>query len=272
MHDKHDVHPARQQRVDMTTQASPHIVGLYRYPVKGLTPQALQSVDLDVGATMPFDRAFAIENGPGRFDPAAPRHLPKVAFLMLMRDERLATLQTSFDDASQTLSILRDGKQVAKGQLTSPIGRQMIEQFLAAYMKSSLRGAPKIVHAAGHSFSDVASKCLHIVNLASLRELERVAGRTLDPLRFRPNVVVDGVPAWEEFCWLDRDLELGGAKIAAFARTQRCDATNVDPHSAQRDMAIPQILQRTWGHSDFGVYAKIVAAGKVARGDTIVVA
>ena len=74
-----------------------------------------------------------------------------------------------------------------------------IEQFMAAYMKTGLRGAPKIVRAAGHSFSDVAAKCVHIVNLASLRELERAAGRPVDPLRFRANIYIDGVPAWEEF-------------------------------------------------------------------------
>ena len=42
---------------------------------------------------MPFDRAYAIENGPGRFDPEHPAHLPKINFLMLMRNERLATLR-----------------------------------------------------------------------------------------------------------------------------------------------------------------------------------
>ena len=68
------------------------VSSLYRYPVKGLTPEPLQSVTLGPGETLPYDRAWAIENGPGRFDPEQPRHLPKINFLMLMRDERLATL------------------------------------------------------------------------------------------------------------------------------------------------------------------------------------
>lgn len=253
----------------MSTSAGPRVESLYRYPVKGLSPEVLERVTLEAGATMPFDRAFAIENGPGRFDPNAPRHLPKISFLMLMRDERLATLRTRFDDATQALTIERDGKQVARGVLTSTIGRQMIEQFVAAYMKGSLRGAPRVVMAAGHSFSDVAAKCLHVINLASLRELERAFGRSLDPLRFRPNVIIDGVPAWEEFRWLNQDVQLGGIRARVFDRTQRCDATNVDPKSAARDMAIPQMLLRTFGHSDFGVYAKVTAGGDLARGDAV---
>src|SRR5262245_19340935 len=166
---------------------SPNVSTIYRYPVKGLSPEPLQRVSLRVGETLPCDRAYAIENGLGRFDPAAPRHLSKVNFLMLMRDERLATLETRFDDTTDTLTIFRNGKQVARGQLSTPIGRQLIEQFIAAYMKSELRGAPKIVHAAGHSFSDMPVKCVHVVNLASVRELERVSGRPVDPLRFRAN-------------------------------------------------------------------------------------
>ncbi len=253
----------------MPSAHQPLVHSLYRYPVKGLTPEALAGVDLQPGATMPFDRAFAIENGPGRFDPEAPRHLPKISFLMLMRDERLATLQTQFDDAAETLTIKRDGKQVARGTLTTTIGRQMIEQFLGAYMKASLRGAPKIVAANGHSFSDVAAKCLHIVNLASLRELERAVGKPVDPLRFRANVYLEGLPAWEEFNWLKKDIGLGSARLSVFKRTMRCDATNVDPSTAQRDMAIPQVLLRTFGHQDFGVYAKVEVGGRVAAGDAV---
>ena len=249
--------------------AGSRVTALYRYPVKGLTPEPLQRVTLEAGTTMPFDRAWAIENGAGRFDAEAPRHLPKINFLMLMRDERLATLETLLDDQTQVLTIKRDGRQVARGNLSQPIGRQLIEQFLGAYMKDALRGAPKIVSAPGHSFSDVAPKCLHIVNLASLRELERAAGKPINPLRFRPNLIVDGVRAWEEFRWLGQTLTAGSIGLSVFHRTQRCDATNVDPASGERDMAIPSILQRTWGHSDFGVYAKVARAGELAVGDPI---
>lgn len=82
---------------------------------------------------------------------------------MLMRNERLATLKTRYIDDTDTWVIQRDGRQVAQGQLTSRIGRQLIEQFLAAYLKDDLRGPPRIYEAEGHSFSDVAVKCAHIL-------------------------------------------------------------------------------------------------------------
>ena len=253
------------------TNVGTRVAQLYRYPVKGLTPEALDRVTLTPGETMPFDRAYAIENGPGRFDAANPRHLPKITFLMLMRDERLASLTTRFDEATHTLSILRAGKQVTRGDLRTRLGCSMIEQFMAAYMKGSLRGAPKVVSAPGHSFSDVAMKCLHVVNLASVRDLERIVGKPVNPLRFRANLYIDGAEPWAEFKWLDRDLAIGDVRLTVVKRTHRCEATNVDPATAARDMALPSQLQRTWGHSDFGVYARVSVGGSAAAADPITV-
>ena len=247
----------------------PRLGALYRYPVKGLTPEPLAHAKLEPGETLAFDRAYAIENGRGRFDPAFPRHLPKVNFLMLMRNERLATLRSAFEDATETLTLSREGKRLARGQLTTPLGRRLIEQFIAAYMQADLRGPPKIVRAPGHSFSDMAAKCVHIVNLASVRELERALGRPVDPLRFRANLYLEGIAPWTELRWLGKAICVGAARLAVFARTRRCEAINVDPTSGARDMALPAVMQRTWGHADFGVYAVVEAAGEIAPGAAV---
>lgn len=249
--------------------SGPRVVSLYRYPVKGLSPEHLASAQLTPGETLPFDRAWAIENGPGRFDAANPRHLPKINFLMLMRNERLASLDCRFDEAAKVLTINRGGKAVVRGDLTTRAGRAVLEQFFAQFMQGDLRGPPKIVDAPGHSFSDVSAKCLHIVNLASLRELERVAARSISPLRFRPNVVVDNGSPWSEFQWIGNEISIGTARLRVLKRTERCAATNVDPASGARDMDIPAQLARGWGHTDFGIYASVIEAGAVRTGDAL---
>jgi uncharacterized protein YcbX len=251
---------------------SMQVVSLYRYPVKGLSPQALPVLRLRAGETVPFDRAYAIENGRGRFDPDNPRYLPKINFLMLMRDERLAALQTEFDEVTETLTILRDGKQVARGQLSTKLGRQMLEQFFAAFMKDELKGPPRIVSAPGHSFSDVAAKCLHFVNLATVRDLERTVDAELNPLRFRANVYFDGAQPWEERTWLGRVLQAGPVRLKIFKETARCDATNVNPATAQRDAAIPPTLQRTYGNANLGIYAQVLNDGEIRPGDSLTLA
>lgn len=243
------------------------IASIYRYPVKGLSPQALDMAMLEPGKTIAFDRAYAIENGPGRFNPDEPKYLPKINFLMLMRQERLAALKTVFDEASETLTIFRDGKQVARGQLTTKLGRQMIEQFMGSYMKAELKGSPRVVSAAGHSFSDVSAKCLHFVNLATVRDLERIIGKPLNPLRFRANVYFDGAEPWAESQWLNSEFSVGEARFKIFSETERCDATNVDPESAVRNTSIPATLIRTFGHSHLGFYAKVKKGGIIRNGD-----
>ena len=253
----------------MTPPGAPRVTALYRYPVKGLTPERLAEAELSPGQTVPHDRAWAIENGPGRFDPAAPKHMPKINFLMLMRNERLATLETHFDTVSETLIIRQGGQEVARGQLTTEPGRATIEHFLAGYMKADLRGAPHIVRAPGHSFSDVRQKCVHIVNLASVRELERVAGRAIDPLRFRPNIVIDDAEPWAEFSWVDKHISIGPARLDVFTRTQRCAATEVEPATGARNLSLPALLLRTYGHTDFGIYATVSDGGTVRPGDAI---
>lgn len=253
-----------------TIPASPaRLEAVYRYPVKGLSAESMTAVDLVAGETLPFDRAYAIENGPGRFDPFAPRHVPKISFLMLMRNEELATLETSFDPATTTLTICRAGQRVVDGNLATAAGRAIIAQFFAEFMKNDLRGAPRIVHAPGHAITDVSAKCLHIINLATLTELERAIGREVHPLRFRPNLIVDGLPPGSELDSIGRTLRIGTAELKVFARTERCAATNVNPASGRRDLDIPAALRRRWGHNDFGVYARITKPGRIAPADPV---
>lgn len=260
----------RRQHVE--NQFKMHVVSLFRYPVKGLSPQALPKLELKAGETVPFDRAYAIENGGGRFDPEAPRYLPKINFLQLMRHERLAALTTAFDEKDETLTVLRDGKQVARGPLSTKLGRQMLEQFFAGYMKDELKGPPRIVSASGHSFSDIAAKCLHIVNLATVRDLENTLGIGLDPLRFRANLYFDGAQPWEERQWTGRVLQAGPVRMKIFAETGRCEATNVNLKTARRDTAIPPTLQRLYGHACVGLYAKTLNDGDIEPGDSITLA
>jgi len=247
----------------------PAVQSLYRYPVKGLSPQALPRVMLAPGETLPADRLYAVENGPCGFDPAAPAYFPKIRFLMLMRNERLAALRTDYDEQSHTLSIRLEGREAARGDLRTDEGRAAIERFLADYCADELRGAPRVLHGEGHSFSDVARKVVSIINLASVAEVESAAGAPVNPLRFRGNVYVQGWPAWREFDLLEREIEIGGARLKVVKRIVRCAATEVDPDTGIRDLTIPRTLMDNFGHADCGVYAEVVAGGEVAVGDRL---
>lgn len=245
------------------------ITSLYRYPVKGLSAEPLPRVALDVGQTFPADRRYAIENGRSGFDANAPAWLPKPHFLMLMRNERLAGLQTRFDDDTHTLTIRKDGALLAQGDLETAVGRSAIEQFFAANFADDLRGPPKVLSAAGHSFSDVARKVVSIINLASVGAVAGLVDWDVHPLRFRANMYVTGWPAWHEFDLLGQTLAIGDVRLKVVKRIQRCAAVNVDPDTAIRDLDIPNTLQRRLGHADCGIYGEVISPGVIGVGDAI---
>jgi uncharacterized protein YcbX len=246
-----------------------HVASLYRYPVKGLSPEPLLRVALEVGQTLPADRRYAIENGPSGFDPADPRWLSKTYFLMLVRHEWLAALHTHFDDASHVLTIRQNGTIAAQGDLETSGGRAAIEQFFANGHAGQVKGPPKILSSAGLSFSNVDRKVVSIINLASLKAIEDVVGQPLHPLRFRANLYAEGWPAWHEFDLVGRTLAIGDVRLKVVKRTVRCAAVNVDPETAARDLNLPRTLMQRFGHADCGVYAEVIAGGAIAVGDAI---
>jgi uncharacterized protein YcbX len=245
------------------------VQSIYRYPVKGLSPDPAAKVSLAVGGTLPGDRLYAIENGPTGFDPAHPAYFPKQRFLMLMRNERLAALKTEYDDATHMLVIHHKGREAARGDLGTADGRAAVEAFMASFCADELNGPPRVLYGDGHSFSDVARKVVSIINLASVAAIEALIGRPVDPLRFRANLYVTGWPAWRELDLLGRELTVGGVRLKVVKRIVRCAATNVDPQTGARDMEIPPTLMRTFNHMDCGIYAEVIGAGDIAVGDAV---
>ncbi len=248
------------------------IANIYRHPVKSLTPEALAHTSLTPGKALPNDRRFALTLGSTPTDGTISEWMPKTKFVALMRSEKLAQLETQFDDATDTLTVLRGGRQVARGRLTDRIGRATIEEFFAAFLGEEAKGRPRVVEAAGeHVLSDHANPVLSLLNLASVADLERVTKKPVDPLRFRANFWLSGLAPWAEFDWIGREVTVGGVKLAITARIDRCAATNVNPETAERDLNIPKSLQMGFGHVDMGVYGRVLEGGDVHVGDDVTV-
>jgi len=249
------------------------LLSIYRYPVKGMSGEALPRARLEPGKHLAGDRRFAIAHGAGLSHEASSDWQPKEAFLNLARDERLALLAARFDEAGGVLVLSRGGKQLARGDLRNPLGRTLIEQFLAAFMKSELRGAPKLVEARGGAFTDLKAPLLALVNLASVRDLgERLLKRELDPLRFRANLYLEGLPAWRELDAVGQEARLGPVRLRLAAPIPCSEAANVDPASAVRELNLPRTLESGMGHRNIGVYVEVLSAGEVAPGADAVIA
>ena len=238
------------------------ISALFRHPIKGFTPEKVKLAELSVGKAFPGDRLFALEDGPSGFDPANPGFIPKQRFAVLAKIAAVARARTRLDDRTGLFHAEAEGHQPYVGDLAEPAGRAAFAEWATGVLGPAAAGPLRLIDGAGHRFLDHPLGHVSIVNLASVRELERTLGRTVDPLRFRANLYLDGLAPWAESQWLNQDIEIGPVRLSVFASTGRCEATNVDPATGARDLAIPAHLQRTWGHLQFGVYARVVEGNR----------
>ena len=240
---------------------------IQRFPIKGLSPERLDRTALQPGQGVPGDRAYAFAVAGAPFDAAAPRHLAKTNFLMLMRDEALARLATRFDPATQMLSIADEGATLIDGCVAHADDRARLENFFQEYL--GLVDRPHLVQAEGHMFSDRAEKVISFQNLASIEEFEQRVGADVAPVRFRANIHLAGLEPWVEFGWIGRRIRVGGATLQVIDPIRRCAATTVNPATAERDLNIPKLLMEHYGHMNMGIYVRVLEGGEIAAGNAV---
>jgi len=246
---------------------SGRVTALYRHPVKGFTPERLAEVWLGAGRFFPCDRIYAVEDGPSGFDPEAPAFVSKSRFTVLAKIAEVAKARSAYEEETGVLRAEAEGLQPFSGRLDEPQGRAAFEAWLTDLLGDAATGPLKLVHAAGHRFTDAPKGHVSVINLESVRDLERRIGKPVDPLRFRANLYVEGWPAWAELEAKGREVGLGEARAQVTGSIVRCAATQVNPATAERDLDVPEALFRCFGHILCGVYVEVTASGRVGEGD-----
>lgn len=245
------------------------VTTLYRHPVKGLSPERLAEARLEVDGFFPGDRMFAFENGPSGFDATDPQHQPKIKYLMLMRQEALAALETRFDDAARVLTIQKGGAVQAQGNVETPEGRAALERFFEGYLGAALRGPVKLLASPpGYRFMDSKNGFVSLLSLSTIAAIGAGLGAAgLDARRFRGNILFEGMEAFAENDLVGKTLRVGAVELEVIKRIERCAATDVNPATAQRDTGMVAALEHLYGHHDCGIYARIKKAGTIRPGD-----
>lgn len=245
---------------------------LYRYPVKGLTAEALESAEVEPGGCIPWDRAFALALGSG-FDPAAPAWLQKMNFMCHARTAKIAALASVFEPRDGTLTIRAPDGSFVSANALSATGRADITAFLSRFLGGDAGAAspdtPAFHYAPGHSFCDQREKVVSLVNMASLHDFEAKVGARRHRRRFRANVWFSGAAPWSERTWIGQHIQLGGAVLRITKGIERCAATEVHPVTAERDANPVAELRRHYGHAELGIHATVIEGGRFALGDSI---
>jgi len=253
----------------------PVVAALYRHPVKGFTPEALVEAQLTAGDWFPGDRMYAVENGPSGFDPLAPVQMSKTRFAVLMREASLARVRTQWDETTNVLTVEGDDTPSLAVDLDSADDRARFETWLTAWL--AVQGQDDVdwgrlrllASGARHRFMDSSKGHVSVLNLASVRDLEARLGLSVDPRRFRANILVEGWEPWVENDWTGQTLIIGPVALKGVKPIVRCAATQVDPDAGVRDLDVTAALIHHYGHVLCGLYCAIESSGPIALGDTV---
>jgi uncharacterized protein YcbX len=113
-----------------------------------------------------------------------------------------------------------------------------------------------------------------LTNLASLAALNQELDHPIGMTRFRPNLVVSGISAWEEDRW--KRIRIGDVTFRVAKPCSRCAVTTVDQITGERpDKSEPLRalgrMRRTQGGVMFGQNLIPDGPGRIAIGDPVVV-
>ncbi len=251
---------------------------LFTHPIKGLTPQLSTRVDLLAGHGIPGDRAFALMYDTAdaqTTDPIVPWKNKK-SFAMQCDRPELAALACEYEASTGILTVRSEEAELLTAEANTAIGRTQISQFFSHYLttvsdqKIEQRRLRLVGSGEGATrYPDRNHVHLSLVSTATLENLSQVSGQFIDSRRFRPNIVVEGISAWEEFNWIGQKFNIGTARIAIAARLPRCLNIDVHPDTGVRDLSLFSLLQKTFHHKDTGVLATVIQTGTVTLGDSL---
>jgi uncharacterized protein YcbX len=117
--------------------------------------------------------------------------------------------------------------------------------------------------------TDQDQPLISINSLTSLADLSARMGQALSIHRFRGNIWVEGLAPWAELELIGRDITIGDATLRVEEPIGRCRATGADPETGMQDADTMGALEAGYGHTDFGIFARVIRGGTIRAGDEV---
>ena len=239
---------------------------LYCHPIKGIGRLQLNEVELTAGQTMHNDRLWAVTHEASKFDDANPEWVSCNNFIRGAKAPQLQAIELSMQETGFSLK----HNDHATAFVFDPADETQHAGFitwLASHVPEN-RAQPKtLVRAPVRGMTDSNFPSISIHTNASLQALSEAAGTPVDQRRFRGNIWLDGFDAWEERNWIGKRIRIGEAEIEVREHIGRCMATTANPETGAQDIWTLKVLEKNWGHTQFGVYGVVVKNGRIALDD-----
>jgi len=255
------------------------VAALYRYPLKGFTPEECETLTVLDEGKVAGDRVLGI-----RFadtEAADDAWSRKHGMVALINTPGLARLRVTFDAKAFRLR-LSFGNSVLVDEVLNPEGRRRIGTVLADYVlkldENPLTDHPErlplrvVGNGIEPRYHDEEPGRVTLHGRGSLRALEAVLGEEVSELRFRSNIAVDGLSAWEEQNWIGRKIRIGAVEFAVVKPKTRCLATHANPTTGERDLPILTTLTQKMGQENPTFAVAMVpsrSGGQIHVGDQV---
>ncbi|HRO11012.1 MOSC domain-containing protein [Amaricoccus sp.] len=239
---------------------------LWRHPIKGHGVEAIGSTELAAGATMPWDRVWAIAHEAARLPGEPGAWAPCANFNRGAKAFQLMAIRAETDEAKGRVTLTHPRQEALTVDPDDPEDAARLVAWVMP-LSNPHRALPARVVRADRGMTDSDFPSISLLNTAGLAALAGRVGRPLAQERFRGNVWLDGLAPFEEFDLVGREVRIGGATLRVRQPITRCMATTVDPVTGESDADTLGALRGGWGHEDFGVYAEVVEGGRIGVGD-----
>ena len=203
-----------------------HITNLFRYPLKGAAPEREYSLWVNPAIGVINDRKVAVKRRPDDKD----GWLPKAHFYVCQNTALMAAEHPRWTKAESILG----------GTLTTEYRKTLAAKLgLDRLALSETEGK--------FAMTDSRTPYLSILNLASVWELSKFVGETINPQRFRMNAWIRGLAPFEELKWVDafpgtRRITIGGKQFRVDDACERCKAIEANPAKGEYDLPLMKLL------------------------------
>jgi uncharacterized protein YcbX len=265
----------------------PQVKEIFIHPVKGLTGQRCDRTTLIPGHGIAGDRGFALlfldENLDKKLTDVKWQGeqtidwISKKYFAVQNDWPGLACLRCDYQPSTGFFRVQQGGILVLEADLRSLKQRKKVDEFFTNYLQTLTpnpgarhpQTAPVKLVGDGLTsrYPDRNVHHISLIGQGTLDELSAKMGEPVSAERFRANFVIAGLPAWQEFQWLEQLLFLGEVKIKVTARIGRCLNIEVNPLTGVRDLALLKLLKTEYDHTDTGILATVEIAGEVGIND-----
>ena len=249
------------------------ILELWRFPIKGFGGSQVGTITLAADGYFPYDRHFAISTGGQKVASAkSGAWFPKAHFLQLMSHESLAEYKCRYlnDGAKPVLELYHYGRCCISINPDNYDGRRQFEDFIFSNFSDQLGGQPRLMQMKDQAYSDQSTAFISIASNASLETFAEATGTAPSNGRFRINIITNADKAFAEADMIGQTFQCGKALMMVQKPVGRCAAINVDPKTALRsDQDYVQLMREKFGHSNLGVFAKVITGGEVKVGDEL---